>query len=142
MAECVPGKNLLIADALSQSPQTYTKEVTDAHSEVECYVATVIQGTPASPSRMESIKMATAADSELQSVIQLVRRGWPEYSGNVPLKVRAYMKVKNELSEAEGLLIRGSRIIIPQSPRADILKKIHDGHQALTKCRDRANSSV
>lgn len=142
VAEYVPGKTLLIADALSRSPQSYTKEVTDAHSEVECYVATVIQGIPASPSRMENIKMSTAADCELQSVIKLVRGGWPEYSGNVPLQVRAYMKVKNELSEADGLLIRGSRIIIPQSLRADILKKIHDGHQGLTKCRDRAKSSV
>ena len=142
VAEYVPGKTLLIADTLSRSPQTYTKEVTDTHSEVECYVATVIQGTPASPSKMESIKMATAADSELQLVIKHVRRGWPEYSGNVPQEVRAYMKVKNELSEADGLLIRGSRVIIPRSLRADILKRIHDGHQGLTKCRDRAKSSV
>ncbi len=86
--------------------------------------------------------MATAADCELQSVIKHVRRGWPEYSGNIKHKVRAYMKVKNELSEADSLLTRGSRIIIPQSLRADIFKRIHDGHQGLTKCRDRAKSSV
>lgn len=55
VVEYVPVKTLLIADALSRGPQTYTKEVTDAHSEVECYVATVIQGIPASPSRMEII---------------------------------------------------------------------------------------
>lgn len=142
VAEYVPGKTLTKVDALSWSPQTYIKEVTDTHSDEECYVATVIQGIPASPSRMESINMATAADCKLQSVFKHVRRGWPEYSGNVSQKVRAYMKVKNELSEVDGLLICGSRIIIPQSLRADILKRIHDGHQGLTKCRDRAKSSV
>jgi len=52
------------------------------------------------------------------------------------------MKGKNELSETDGLLIRGSRIIIPVSLRVNILQKIHDGHQGLTKCRDRAKSSV
>lgn len=91
----MPGKTLLIADTLSRSPQTYTKEETDTHSEVECYVATVMQGVPASPSRMESIRLSTAADSDLQSVIKLMRNGWPENNGNVPLNIRAYTKVKN-----------------------------------------------
>lgn len=58
------------------------------------------------------------------------------------LNVRAYVKVKNELSETNGLVTRGSRIVIPKSERSEILDKIHAGHQGLTKCRDRANSSV
>lgn len=56
VAVYVPGKTLVIADALSQSPQTYTKEETDTHNEVDCYVASVVQGIPSSPSRMESIR--------------------------------------------------------------------------------------
>jgi len=40
------------------------------------------------------------------------------------------------------LLIRGSRIVNPLLLRADILQKIHDGHQGLTKCRNRAKPSV
>lgn len=74
----------------------------------------MIQGIPTSPSRTEDIKMANAADSELQSFVKLRRSGWPEYSRNAPLNVRAYVKVKNDLSEADGLLIYGSRVIIPQ----------------------------
>lgn len=138
----VPGKTLVVADALSRSPQPHTSEQTDTHSDVECYIATVVQGIPASPSRMESIKTATANDNELQTVIRFIKDGWPEYKDKVPLNVRAYMKVKNELSETNGLVVRGSRIVIPKTQRADILKKIHAGHQGITKCRDRANSSV
>lgn len=48
----------------------------------------------------------------------------------------------HELSEVDGLLIRGSRVVVPLSQRAHILQKIHDGHQGLTKHRDRAQSSV
>lgn len=80
-----------------------------------------MQGIPASPSRMESIRSATAVDGDLQSVIKLMRSRWPEYNGNVPLNIRAYVKVENELSEANGLLIHGSRLVIPQSLRSDIL---------------------
>lgn len=138
----VPGKTLIVADTLSRSPQSYTKEQLDTHSEVECYIATVVQGIPASTSRMDSIKAATASNTELQTVVKFIRNGWPEYRDKVPLNVRAYVKIKNELSEANGLVIRGCRIVIPKSERAEILKKIHAGHQGLTKCRDRANSSV
>ena len=39
-------------------------------------------------------------------------------------------------------LMRGSRIVIPHSLRQDILKRIHTGHQGITKCRDKAKQSV
>lgn len=32
--------------------------------------------------------------------------------------------------------------IVPGSMRTDILQKLHDGHQGLTKCRERANAAV
>lgn len=55
----VPGKTLVVADALSRSSQSHTCELTDTHSDIECYIATVVQGIPASPSRMDSIKAIT-----------------------------------------------------------------------------------
>lgn len=38
--------------------------------------------------------------------------------------------------------MKGSRILVPQSMREDILSKIHHGHQGITKCRARARESV
>ena len=93
LAEHVPGKTLVVADTLSRSPLTHTKEETDTQEDVACYVATVIQGIPASPKRMENIRKETAANSELQAVIKLIRTGWPEYSSSVPLNIRDYPKV-------------------------------------------------
>lgn len=42
----------------------------------------------------------------------------------------------------EGLIIMGRCICIPSELRQDILEHFHKGHLALTKCRERANSSV
>ncbi|KAA8578257.1 hypothetical protein FQN60_018737, partial [Etheostoma spectabile] len=36
----------------------------------------------------------------------------------------------------------GSRMVIPDVLRTDILDRIHDGHQGLSKCRERAHASV
>lgn len=87
----LPGKTLVVADALSRSPRSYTSELTDTHSDVECYIATVVQGIPASPSQMDRIKAATANDNELQTVIKLIRNSWPEYKDKVPRNVRCEM---------------------------------------------------
>ncbi len=142
VAEYVPGKTLVIADALSRSPQVYTKEVTDTHCDVACHVAAVMEGIPASPTKMDFLRKATSTDCELQTVITYIRSGWPEYAGNIAVQAKEYSKVRNELSEYDGLVVRGSRIVVPGSMRTDILQKLHDGHQGLTKCRERANAAV
>ena len=41
-----------------------------------------------------------------------------------------------------GLLVRGSRVVIPASLTVNILDKIHTGHQGITKCRERAKHSL
>lgn len=84
------GKSLVFTDVLSWSTQNHTEKDTDTQSEVKISIAAVIQGIPASPSQMETIKSVTAADYELETVITHKRTGWPEYCGNVPLNVRAY----------------------------------------------------
>lgn len=69
-----PGKKLVSTDTLLRSPQTRAEDETSTYSKVDCYIATVIQGIPVSPSRMESNKAAT--DGELQTVINYIRRQW------------------------------------------------------------------
>ena len=128
-AEFVSGKTLVVADTLSRSPNTHTREETDIHSDVACYVATVKQEIP----KVDSIRMVTATASEPQSVIKLLRTGWHEYTSNVPMNAGEYLKVKNELSEYDGLITRGCRIVVLRPMRADILQKLHDGHQGLKK---------
>ena len=47
-----------------------------------------------------------------------------------------------EFSVESGLLMRGNRIVIPPSLHRELLGKIHDGHQGITKCRERARQSI
>ncbi len=88
------------------------------------------------------IKQSTANDPQLQTVLSFIRSGWPEYIGKVPESVRDFHQVTGELSELDGLVIRGSRIVIPAGVREMILERIHDGRQGLVKCRERAFQSV
>ena len=141
-AEYAPGKTLTVADTLSRSPLQYVEREADTHSDVACYIAAIVDNMPATPHKLMAIKTATAADYNLQLVLQYVRSGWPEYIGNVPAVIKDYFPIRNELSEHNGIIIRGNRMVIPDVMRADILDRIHDGHQGLTKCRERAHASV
>lgn len=141
-AEYAPGKTLTVADTLSRSPRQCMAEVTDTHSDTACYIAAVVNNIPATPQRLENMKAATAADSNLQMVLKYVKSGWPDYVADVPVAIRDYFPIRSELSEYNGIVTRGCRMIIPNPLRANILDRIHDGHQGLTKCRERANTSV
>lgn len=136
VADYDPGKTLIVTGTLSRSPLTSTCAVTDS---VACYAASVVEVIPASTSKMDEIRMATAADTELLSVMKLVKRG---HIGKVPLAARAYVQVKSELSEHDGLILRRSRIVMPRSMRDEILQKVHDWHRGLNKCRERACSTL
>lgn len=141
-AEYAPGKTLLVVDALSRSLLSYKENDLNTHSDVGCYIAAVAEGLPASPPKLEAIQAATMADNNLQIVRKYIQSGWPDYVDNIPVAVRQFFPFKNELSEHNGILTRGSRMLIPDVLRADILNRIHDGHQGLTKCRERASTSV
>ena len=53
-----------------------------------------------------------------------------------------YYSARVHLSIHDGLITYDDRLIIPHCLRADVLQKIHEGHQGITKCRERAHQSV
>ena len=46
------------------------------------------------------------------------------------------------MTVADGLLLKGNRIIIPNKDRPQILKQIHEGHLGIQKCLQRAKATV
>lgn len=147
-AEYVPGKQLVAADALSRSPQT-SKEKAESEAQpleqdVELHLNSINMtwSWAASDKRMKELKEETQKDSVLQAALHFVREGWPQYASEVDTSLRDLYAVRHELSEHEGLLTRGSRIVVPSSLRESILSKIHEGHLGINKCRERANVSV
>ena len=56
--------------------------------------------------------------------------------------MRPYYPVAFQISVDQGLLMRGSRLIIPSSLHQEMLGRIHEGHQGITKCRERARQSA
>ncbi|KAI0240035.1 hypothetical protein LSAT2_009257, partial [Lamellibrachia satsuma] len=98
--------------------------------------------TGVSESRLEKIKEVTKCDETLQVLTRTVTNEWPQYRARLRPDEKVYLQVAAELTVQQGLLLKGSRLVIPLAMRPSILEKIHEGHQGITKCRERAKQSV
>ena len=130
-----PGKTLFIADTLSRAPGSQTGN--PEQTEENFYVHT-IQNLPITAPKIEEFKTETDNDKILQKLINIVKTGWPENKSSVDPQVREYWFIRHEISEQEGLLLRGERLIVPSSLRVEMLRKIHENHLGIEKCKRRA----
>ena len=138
----VPGKQLVVADALSRAPSSSSTPSDDEfQAEVEMFVNAVIQNVPATEKRLKEIQKAQEADEICQKLYQYCKKGWP-HRQSVAGAVQPYISVASEITVNDGLLLKGNRIIIPSVLRLDILDKLHSGHQGISKCRERAQQAV
>ena len=62
----------------------------------------------------------------LQNVIMI---GWPNDKCNTSKELHPYWNIRDELSVHKGMILKGSKIVIPRALRKEILTKIHVGHK-------------
>ena len=136
-----PGKELFIADTLSRapSPRLFIDDVTQ---DSEDQVHHVLHSVLSSRLTRQRYAEATSLDPTLQLLKSVVRKGWPEKRSQFPAPVKQYWPVKDQLSSVEGVLLYGSRLIVPMSLRRETTDGIHDGHFGESKSVLRAKSAV
>ena len=137
----VPGKHLSTVDALSRAPIVEETKENDPRpeEEINLYVHHIFNSLP--NTLLERIREQEEEDEVCQALKEYCGEGWPERP-RVPDALQPYWQVKDELSVVHGLFLKADRIVIPTSVRLEILDRIHDGHQGVTKCRERAKRSV
>ena len=84
---------------------------------------------------IDKIKAETQADSTLQKLSQRIRKGdWKQYSKDPDIS--PFCAIKEELYEAQGLILRMDRIVIPTNLQRKIIKVAHRlGHLGTTKTK-------
>ena len=88
IAVYIPGKDLVLADALSRSPLPFSTNGCDnLDDEVQVFLNAVESSRPASEEKIQLIEKTTREDQELQEVTKLVLNGWPKYQTQVPENV-------------------------------------------------------
>lgn len=73
--------------------------------------------------------------------VELEKNGWPENS-TLNAVLRQYWWERAVLIVQYGLLLRGSRLVIPSAILNSFMEKVHQGHQGIVKRREGTRETV
>ena len=91
---------------------------------------------------LHKIRQATQADDSLTILKHIIQHGWPKTVKEVPQEIQKYWTFRGELTIEDRLILKCTRIVIPEGLRESILKQIHEGHLGFNKCQMRAKETV
>ncbi len=127
----VPGKSLWVADNLSRAPvkQSESQEDRELWEDTNMYVDSLLENLPASTSYPGQLREELKSDNICSSVMKLCVEGWTARSKSDPI-LKRYWAERAVLTVQDGLLLRGTRLVIPAAMRSSVLK----GHLGLGTC--------
>lgn len=57
--------------------------------------------------------------------------GFAKKRAKLPEHVRQFWSIRNQLSAEDGIVLYGSRIVVPPAARRGILQRLHAAHQGI-----------
>ena len=64
-----------------------------------------------------------------------ITQSWPSTIKEVPSVLQSYFTFREELIIEDGIILKGTRIVIPAKKAEAVLKLIHEGHLGLNRCK-------
>ena len=84
---------------------------------------------------LNQLQIATQEDNKLALLKHTITQGCPNTIKEVPNKLQAYWTFQEELMVQDGIVVKGTRIVIPEKKCDPTLKTLHEGHLGLGKCK-------
>jgi transposase InsO family protein len=132
----IRGSSNEVADGLSRLPL----DLTDDNSYVDFSVL-AIHGEPTCVTS-QVLSSESLQDEILQQVSDIVTNDkWPARERDLSPDLRPYFRVRHELAVLDSLLLRGDRIVPPDSLRSQLLDFAHEGHFGIGKTKGRLRMS-
>ena len=91
---------------------------------------------------LAELRQAGAEDPSYKLLITTIVNGFPCRPEDLQVDVCQYWSVREQLSVDDGLVLFGSRIVIPSTRRKDVLTRLHASHQGIDRTKRRARQTV
>ena len=132
----IPGSQLKIPDTLSRAP---LEEMKSEHEDIDYQIHAVYTNLPATEEIKSRFQCSTSADTTMSQLLGYVRNGWPVRNKCLP-DLKHFWGFQDEITEVNGILYKGSRIIVPYDMRQYVKERVHMGHLGIVKCQERAKT--
>ena len=135
----VKGTNLLLADTLRRAHQENTGDNQDDRARIMNHVNVF---GDILDKRLDEIRKASSCDASLQVVMKLELEGWPAEKRGAPMCALLYFDVRDCSSVADGILVKGEAVVLPQALRPSIKRRLHSAHLGRDSMLCRARGTV
>ena len=135
----IAGRNNVISDALSRVTPL---EFQDSNADKDILAVNFLQYSSIEEREKDEVLQETLKDKELQSLKQYISTGWPSKRSQIPVFLHPYWNFRDELTIESGILMKNSKVLIPETLKQKYLRQIHQGHQGIEACRSRAREFV
>ena len=135
----IPGRISVIADSLSRVTPL---EFQDSNAEKDILAVNFLQYSSIEERERDEVLRETNKDKELQSLKHYISTGWPAKRSQIPVSLHPYWNFRDELMVESGILMKNSKVLIPETLKQKYLMQIHQGHQGIEACRSRAREFV
>ena len=105
--------------------------------EVESYIYSVVREAAPCVRTPHEVEEVSAVYGEMTQLRECIQTGKWESCSN-----QAYKTVKDELISLGKLVLQGSRIVIPEKLRQEMIDPAHEGHQGIVKTKERLRTKV
>ena len=78
--------------------------------------------------RLRIIQNASKSDCILQRITDIITQSWPDDRKDLPPEAIPYFHFRDEFSVQDGLIFKGSRIVIHAETRKEIREALHIPH--------------
>ena len=129
-----PGSENQLADGLSRFPSPQNTALIDLDLRVDL--------VRFSTDRIDKLKRDTALDPMLNRLKEIIIEGWSENINPLPIDLRSYWSLRDQLFIDNGLILKGKQLVIPRKQKQEILRQLHTAHMGQEKTKLLARDTV
>ena len=123
---------MYLSDTLSRA---YLPTTDRSPTEKEVKQIHVVDFLAISEPQLAEIQQETAAEPVLESLTQVIIKGWPEKKGDLLIELHPYFDVRDELTAQDGVLFKGLQCLILSILIPKIHECLHGAHSGIKKAR-------